>query len=423
VISVEDWALIRRLVADGVPRRQVARQLGIGRATVDRAVASQRPPKYERPLVSTAFTPFEARVRALLGEHPQMPATVIAERVGWVGSITWFRDNVRALRPDYRRPDPADRLVWDAGDAAQCDLWFPPKRIPVEDGSSRLLAVLVIVAAHSRFITGRMLPTRKTEDLLLGSWELIQHLGRVPRRLIWDNESGIGRGGRLAAGVAAFTGALATKLVQLPPRDPESKGVVERRNGFFETSFMPGRTFSSPADFNAQFAAWLQLANARTVRTIKARPVDRLDADRAGMLPLPPTHAVPMLLGWRQQVRLGRDYYVRVDASDYSVDPTVIGRMVDVVADLGRVQARLDGRVVADHARVWAHGLTVTDPTHVTTAAVLRQRFRTPRTVEADDGSVRDLADYDRAFGLTDGFDRQPPVELPIELPGDEDVA
>ena len=51
---------------------------------------------------------------------------------------------------------------------AQCDLWFPPKRIPLEDGTSALLPVLVIIAAHSRFITGRMVPTRKTQDLLLG---------------------------------------------------------------------------------------------------------------------------------------------------------------------------------------------------------------------------------------------------------------
>jgi Helix-turn-helix domain of resolvase len=397
VISVEDWALIRRLVADGVPRRQVARQLGIGRATVDRAVASDRPPKYERKPTATSFTPFEARVRAILSEHPEMPATVIAERVEWAGSITWFRDNVRALRPDYRRPDPADRLVWEAGDAAQCDLWFPPKKIPLEDGRSALLPVLVVVAAHSRFITGRMLPTRKTEDLLLGSWELVQQLGRVPRRLIWDNEPGIGRGGRLAAGVAAFTGTLATKIVQLPPNDPESKGIVERRNRFFETSFMPGRCFSSPADFNAQFGDWLQRANAREVRTIKARPVDLIEVDRAKMLPLPP---VPLLLGWRERVRLGRDYYVRLDASDYSVEPTAIGRMVDVTADLDRVRVRLDGRVVGDHARVWARGTTVTDPTHVSTAAVLRQQTRQPRTAVAADDLVRDLADYDRAFGL-----------------------
>src|SRR5438270_3888541 len=200
VISVEDWALIRRLVADGVPRRQVARQLGIGRATVDRAVASDRPPKYERKTGPTAFTPFEARVRAILAEHPEMPATVIAERVDWTGSITWFRDNVRLLRPDYRRPDPADRLVWEPGDAAQCDLWFPPKRIPLEDGTAALLPVLVIVAAHSRFMCAAMVPTRQTPDLLLGSWSLIEELGRVPRRLIWDNETAIGRRGGSSQG-------------------------------------------------------------------------------------------------------------------------------------------------------------------------------------------------------------------------------
>ena len=88
--------------------------------------------------------------------------------------------------------------------------------------------------------------------------------------------------------------------------------MVERRNGFFETSFMPGRTFASPADFNTQFADWLTIANARIVRTIKARPVDLLDADRAAMLPLPP---VAPAVGWVNRVRLGRDYYVRVDSS------------------------------------------------------------------------------------------------------------
>jgi transposase len=399
---VEDWALIRRLVADGVPQRQVARDLGIGRSTVARALASDRPPKYERPAVPTSFTPFEPRVRALLADHPDMPATVIAERVGWTGSITWFRDNVRRLRPEHRRPDPADRLTWAAGDAAQCDLWFPPRKIPLEDGTKTLLPVLVLTAAYSRLMLARMIPTRRTEDLLLAMWELLCQLGRVPRRLIWDNEPGIGRGKRHAEGVAAFTGTLATALVRLPPRDPESKGIVERRNQFFETSFMPGRDFASPADFNAQFADWLTRANARVVRTTKARPVDLLDADRAAMLPLPPV-APP--LGWHNRVRLGRDYYVRLDSCDYSVDPIMIGRLVDVTADLQRVQVRLDGRLVAEHDRVWARGLTITDPAHVAAAKLLREQYRQPPTRHGDtpaDGLARELADYDRAFGLTE---------------------
>lgn len=267
---MEDWALIRRLVADGVSQRQVAGDLGIARDTVAAAVRSDRPPKYERPPVKTSFSPFEARVRALLAEHPSMPATVIAERVEWSGSITWFRDNVRRLRPEHRPVDPADRLTWAAGDAAQCDLWLPPQKIPLEDGTAVLLPVLVIIVAHSRFVTARMIPSRKTEDLLLGSWELIEQLGAVPRRLIWDNGPGIGQGGRLTHGVAAFAGTLATQVVQLKPYDPESKRIVERRNGWFETSFMPGRTFASPADFSAQLQESLERANARVVRTVKA---------------------------------------------------------------------------------------------------------------------------------------------------------
>jgi hypothetical protein len=285
------------------------------------------------------------------------------------------------------------RRVWDSRGRPTVEA-----EVTLEDGTTALLPTLVITAAHSRFMTGRMIPTRKTEDLLLGSWELIQQLERVPRRLIWDNEPGIGRGLRRAEGVASFMGTLATKLVLLKPRDPESKGIVERRNGFFETSFMPGRTFISPHDFNVQFTDWLERANARVVRTIKTRPIDLIDADRAAMLALPP---IPLHLGWRNRVRLGRDYYVRCDTNDYSVDPTAIGRIVDVSADLNRVRVRMAGRVVADHARVWARGMTVTDSAHVETARLLRAEFQQPRIIEVVDDLTRDLADYDRAFGLS----------------------
>jgi hypothetical protein len=231
-------------------------------------------------------------------------------------------------------------------------------------------------------------------------WSLIERFGRVPRRLLWDNESGIGQRNRLAIGVGEFCGTLATRVHQLKANDPESKGVVERRNGFFETSFMPGRAFDSPADFNDQFGDWLERANRRVVRTIKARPIDLVDTDRAAMLALPP---VPPRVGWSNQIRLGRDYYVRVDSNDYSVDPAAIGRTVTVTADLQRVRVRLEGRLVADHARVWGRGMTVTDPAHVAIAHELREQFTRPRTRD-DSALVRDLADYDRAFGI-DGLE------------------
>ncbi|MFC0316186.1 IS21 family transposase [Gordonia phosphorivorans] len=396
MITLEDWALIRRLAADGVPHKRIAEQLEISRTTVIKAVGSHEPPRYRRSAGPTSFTPFEARVRELLAETPGMPATVLAERVGWTGSIRWFRDNVKRVRTEGARIDPADRLSWSAGDAAQCDLWFPPCKMILEDGSRSLLPVLVMVPAFSRHMYGRMIPTRTSTDLLLGSWELLRQLGRVPRRLIWDNEPGIGRGKPTEA-AAVFAGSLATKFVLLCPRDPESKGIVERRNGFFETSFMPGRTFTSPADFNAQFTEWLASANQRVVRTLKARPVDLLADDKAAMLALPPA---VLHVGWHNQIRLGRDYYVRVDTNDYSVDPRAIGARVDVSADLETVKVRHGGRLIAVHQRRWARHMVVADPEHVAIAGTLRTAFQQPVTRPEAETMVRDLADYDRAFGL-----------------------
>lgn len=405
MITVQDWAQIRYLHgSEGLSIRAIASRLGLSRDTVSRAAASSSPPEYSRVSGPSAFDPFEAHVRQLLGEFPTMPATVIAERVGWPGSASWFRKKVALVRVEYTPKDPADRVVYRRGDQVQCDLWFPPASVPLGAGQAGSPPVLVMVASASRFITARMIPSRQTPDLLAGMWSLLgEQLGAVPRRLVWDNEAGIGRGGKLAVGVAAFTGMLATKIVQLRPYDPESKGIVERANGYLETSFLPGRTFCSPADFNTQLVDWLARANTRTVRALQARPVDLIDEDRAAMNPLPP---VPPAVGFTTKTRLPRDYYLRVLGNDYSVDPTVIGRMIDVSADLDTVIARCDETLVASHPRSWARRQTITDPAHVATAARLRADYQHTRDRDAGDdaddagGLVRDLGDYDARFGI-----------------------
>jgi transposase len=397
VITVEDWALIRRLhLAEGESMRSIAARLGISRNTVAKAVSAEGPPVYVRTRQDSGIKAIEPAIRALLKENPRMPATVVAERVGWTGSPAWFRENVARIRPEYAPPDPADRISYEPGEQAQCDLWFPEVRIPVGSGKPRILPVLVMVSSHSRFIMARMIPSRMTGDLLAGMWELLSGLGAVPRRLVWDNETGIGRRNSFAAGVSAFAGVLATKIVQVKPYDPESKGVVERANGFFETSFLPGRSFTSPEDFNTQLGQWLPRANARLVRRTGARPTELLPLDKAGMLALPP---VPPVTGFAARIRLPRDYYVRVGSNDYSVHPQAIGRFVEITADLDTVRISLDGRNVGDHARSWGTGLTITDPDHVDAARTLRKAFQNPAP-SADTAGLRDLADYDRAFGI-----------------------
>jgi hypothetical protein len=407
VLNVEDWAEIRRLHrAEGVPIKEIARRLGVARNTVRSALMSDRPPRYERVARGSVVDAFEPRIRILLGEWPRMPAPVIAERIGWPYSLSPLKKRLAQIRPEYVGIDPVDRVVYEPGQITQCDLWFPEPRIPVAVGQDRVLPVLVMTLGFSRFMTATMIPTRQAGDILSGMWLLICGLGRVTKTLVWDRESAIGGTGRVSVPAAAFAGTLATQIRLAPPRDPEHKGMVERANGYLETSFLPGRSFASPSDFNAQLDEWLVRANTRTVRSIQGRPVDLLETDYLAMLTLPP---VAPSVGLQQRIRLSRDYYVRVDTVDYSVDPRSIGRFVEVTASAETVTVCCDGHIVAHHGRSWAKHGVITDAGHAATAKLMRRsladdrRRRQAATRHHGDGhpvTLRALPDYDALFGV-----------------------
>lgn len=408
MLSVEDWAEIRRLHrAERLGIKTIARTLGISRNTVRAAIASDAPPKYERRPAGSTVDAFEDAIREQLALVPTMPATVIAERVGWDRGITVFKERVAELRPAYLPVDPASRTSYAAGEIAQCDLWFPPIDLPVGFGQTRRpvqLPVLTMVTGYSRWLSGILIPTRRSEDVFAGWWHLISGLGAVPRVLVWDGESAIGRnrGGKteLTGDCQAFRGVLGTKVIVLKPGEPEHKGIIERAHDYLERSFLPGRVFTSPADFNTQLQGWLAIVNARRRRALGCAPTDRIGADRQAMLTLPP---VAPVTGWRSSTRLARDHYVRLDSNDYSVHPAVIGRRIEIVADLDRVRVFSEGKIVADHERVWAWHQTLTDPDHLEAAKVLRRtRVGALRPVREPDAEVelRALSDYDTALGI-----------------------
>jgi len=403
VIKVEDWAEIRRLHrAEGLPIRQIARVMSVSRNTVRAALRSDGPPKYERAPQGSVADGYEPRIRELLRAVPTMPASVIGERIGWPYSDRTLRTKVAELRPAYLPPDPASRTSYAAGELAQDDFWFPDVTVPVGSGqvrTARQLPVLTMVSGYSRWASALLIPSRNAEDLFAGWWQLISALGAVPRLLVWDGEGAVGRHpDKLTAECQAFRGTLAARVYVCRPADPEAKGVVERFHDYLERSFLPGRAFASPADFNAQLGQWVAVVNARWRRHLECAPADRIAADRAAMVALPP---VAPATGWHRTARLPRDHYVRLDANDYSVDPAVIGRRVEVTAGLHRVRVTCDGRVVADHERCWARHQTISDPAHLAAAKAMRtaRRLAAVPGPRGDEVEQRDLAVYDQLTG------------------------
>lgn len=89
------------------------------------------------------------------------------------------------------------------------------------------------------------------------------------------------------------------------------------------------------------------------------------------------------------------------DGNDYSVHPAVIGRRVQVCADLDRVQGMCDDKTVADHERIWATHQTISDPAHGEAAILLgRARIGALRPSAQSDVEVRARTGYDAALGV-----------------------
>lgn len=380
--------------------RAIARHLGVARNTVRDALRSDQPPRYERRRGGSAVDAFEPAILEWLREFPDMPTTVLAERVAWPGGMTVFKERVRELRPLFSPPDPCQRTDYRPGELAQFDLWQPDVLIPLGHGQADKLWVIAGVAGYSRAIGGRMIPSRQTHDVLGGHLDVLNQFGAVPRKVVWDQESAIGRwvGKKMVftEEFSRFRGTLGMGAILHKRGDPETKGLVERANGYFETSFLPGRRFESVADFNDQFTGWLKRANNRVHGTTKVRPSEAVFEDRGAMLAFPPVAPDPAL---RFSLRLPRDHYVRVDTNDYSVNPRFVGRRVEVRVDLETVVVSCEGTEVARHRRCLAKHQSLLLPEH---ARAMRAMRVEAAAVDVFAAAVeeRDLAVYDRATGV-----------------------
>jgi transposase len=394
VVGVEQWAEIRRLhFVKGLSQREIHRRTGLHRDTIRRAINSSEPPVYRRAPAGSKLDPFKDEIHRLLRADAKLPGVRVRELLeplGCSASQTIVDDYLREVRPLFAPPPRTfQRTVYRPGEICQFDVWQPRAEVPVGHGQTRRGWVVIACLGYSRAGAGVLVFSRETEALLAGIAGCLERLGGLPRTLVWDRQAGIhGHGGRPTEAFAGFCGQLRVGWCFCEPADPQAKGVVERLQGYAETNFEPGRVFANELDFQDQLDGWFVKVNARTHKTLRARPVDRLAEELEAMAPLP--GEMPDT-SRRWTMRVPPDPHLRLDTNDYSLDPALVGRHVEVIADQRAVTAvALDtGELACRHPRVFARHRTITALEHA-------RALKTGRGVGAQTSvEVRPLARYD----------------------------
>lgn len=396
MLDVEQWAELRREhFVRGVSIKELMRRTGLARNTIRAALRSDAPPVFRVPARPSKLDPFKEEIHDLLRGDPKLPGVRVRELIeplGFDGGKTIVDDYLREVRPLFLRPRTYQRTIYRPGEVCQWDLWEPSTHVPVGHGQVRRAWVVVACLGYSRAGAGALIFSKEAPDVLWGMMRCLWSLGALPRLMVWDREGCLhAGGGRPTEAYAVFCGRLLVDWRFCEPADPQAKGVVERLQGYLESNFEPGRRFANHQDFQLQLDAWFEKANNRAHRGLRARPIDRLAEEHEVMRPLP---ARELDLDRRWVTRIPPDPYLRFDTNDYSLDPDLVGRRVEVRISHRELTATVldTGQLACRHERCFAKNRTVTALEH---ARALRER----RAAQPDPGLLvqqRPLSVYDQ---------------------------
>ena len=397
MLDVEQWAQIRRMKhVEGLSQREIHRRTGAHRDTIRRALAAPKPPSYgPRPKRPSKLDPFRQSIEELLADEPTLSGVGIREEIqkdGYDGSKTILDDLLRELRPRFLPPPRSfQRTRYRPGELAQFDLCEPRSEIPVGYGQTRRGYIVTCELPYSRAFAGALVFSKQFSDIAWGMSRCLSRLGALPGKLVWDREGAVAPRGRPTEEFLAFCGELSLGWIILDSGDCQAKGALERSHRFLHGNFEAHRRFANALHFQEELDRWCERISARVHRSTRALVAERLAQERARMRALP---QVMPDTDVRIVTRVAAQPYLRFDRNDYSLDPRLVGRRIEVRASQAEISAAaLDtGELACRHPRVFAGGLAFTDAAHQAALDELRgQRRRREPDVER-----RPLARYDQ---------------------------
>jgi transposase len=326
----------------GASVRSIAKDLGISRGAVVRALArveAQRdgraapaPGPRRRPRHSMV-DPFEPVLVELLARYPNLTVERALQELqqrGFTGRYTVVRERIRLLRP---RPAPAPVPRFETAEGVQAQMDHGVYDIDFTREGRRRVYLFSYLLGYSRRQYLRWVESMDLVTTLREHVRAFHHLGGVARVCLYDNFKAVvlwrdADGPLYNPKFLAFATHYGFRPQACPVRRPQTKGKVERRFYYVETSLLNGRTFDTLEHLNEVTAQWLrEVADVRVLRDFKESPAERHAREQPRLLPLPTCDFDTALVIYRH---VNVEGFVAYRLNFYSVPWSYIGQVLPV---------------------------------------------------------------------------------------------
>lgn len=262
-------------------------------------------------------------------------------------ALTWF---CRRQGIGVEQPVAASRIATAPGVEMQHDT--SPHTVVI-GGKKVKRQCASLVLGYSRMLYMQFYPRFQRFHMKIFLTDAFRYFGGCCGRCVIDNTSiaiacGTGRLAEIAPEVEAFEKRFGFKFLAHELGHKERSGKVERPFHYIEHNFLAGRVFKDDEDLNRQALQWLEKANRRRLRELKASPIELFAAEKPHLVSLP--LYVPEV--YRTFQRLVDAYgCVSVERMKYPAPTGYIGKTVLVRESKDRVRLFDGHKELATHKK------------------------------------------------------------------------
>jgi transposase len=377
----------------GASMRAIARELGISRGAVARVLiqiraqrddqAASLPKPRRRGSLLDAYEPL---LKELLAKYPNLTGERALQELrgrGFPGGYTIVRQRLGLLRPRAVAPVPR----FETGPGIQAQMDYGVYDLDFTREGRRRVYLFSYLLSYSRRQYLRWVEAMDLVTTLREHVHAFHHLGGAARVCLYDNFKAVvlrhdADGPFYNPRFLAFATHYGFKPLACRVRRPQTKGKVERKFFYVETSLLNGRTFETLAHLNEVTAWWLEhVADVRRLRDWHETARERQERERPELLPLPACDFDTALVVYRH---VNVEGFISQRLNFYSVPWSYIGQVLPVrVTESEVIIYSIGLDEIARHALVsgTATGVRQTLKSHHPSddpgqrALLLRQRF------------------------------------------------